>query len=148
MPANQPDQNVKNHAASDPAFITVLLILLTNVVLALYITVRQWPLHSRSHLWWIVVSVALVMLALRVRAYATKNQDRIIRLEERLRYAALLTPAELSRASALTMGQIVALRFASDAELPSLIDRTLKENLVPKQIKQSITTWRPDYQRV
>ena len=148
MPSNQPEQSFKKHTASDPVFITIGLILLVNVVLALYITIRDWPLHSRSHLWWIVVSVALVMLALRVRGYATRNQDRIIRLEERVRYAALLPPAELARAAGLTMPQIVALRFASDAELPALVDRALAENLAPKQIKQSITTWRPDHQRV
>ena len=124
------------------------LVLLANVILAGYITVRDWPIHSRSHLWWIVVSIALLILTLRVRAYATKNQDRIIRLEERFRYAAVLPPAALERSAALTLPQIIALRFASDAELPTLIDRATRENLTPKQIKQSITDWQPDHQRV
>ncbi len=148
MPSTQPDQNFKNHASVDYGYIAAGLILIANLVLAIYITIRDWPLHSRSHLWWIVVAIALVLVVVRLRGYATRNQDRIIRLEERLRYAALLQPAQLDRASALTMGQIVALRFASDAELPALLDRTLAENLASKQIKQSITTWRPDHQRV
>ena len=72
----------------------------------------------------------------------------MIRLEERQRMAALLPAPLLARAGALTERQIVALRFASDAELPTLVDRTLTENLAPKQIKALIATWRPDYYRV
>ena len=143
-----PAQSFKNHASRDPQFLSVLLIFVVNFILACYITLRDWPLHSRSHLWWIVLSIAFMMLVMRIRAYGTKNQDRIIRLEERFRYAAILPPAVHERAAALTLPQIIALRFASDAELPTLIDRATRENLTPKQIKASITDWQPDLQRI
>ena len=141
-------QNSKSHASRDPYFIAIALVFLANVILAVVYTIRQWPMHSRSHLWWIVTAVALMTLTMRLRAYATKNQDRIIRLEERFRYAAVLAPATLEKAAALTLPQIIALRFASDAELPALIDRALRDDLAPKQIKASITDWQPDHHRV
>ena len=142
-------QNFKNHSRFDPPFhFFVLPVLMTNLVLSVYITIRDWPIHSRSHLWWIVVSIALMLLGFRTRIYSLGVQDRLIRLEERLRFMALLPAAELDQTNALTIKQIVALRFASDAELPKLVRRTLAENLTPRQIKQSIEAWRPDYTRV
>ena len=141
-------QNFKNHTRRDPVFMAVLLAFAVDIVLAIYYTIAQWPRHSRSHLWWIVLSIAWFLLAGLARSYATKNQDRIIRLEESLRYAALLSTADLARTRSLTTPQIVALRFASDAELPALFERTLAENLAPKQIKQIIVVWRPDHNRV
>jgi hypothetical protein len=146
MPA---PQNFQNHARWDPPFHFVLApILLINFGLSIYYTIHQWPEHSRSHLWWIVMSVAVFLIAGKARSYALQTQDRVIRLEERLRFAALLSPAELAATSKLTLKQYTALRFASDAEVPALIRRTLAEGLAPKQIKQSIVTWRADYDRV
>lgn len=146
MPA---PQTFKNHARFDPPFHFFLgPILLTNIVLSFYITVRDWPAHSRSHLWWIVMSFAWFLIAAKARSYALAAQDRTIRLEERIRFAALLAPSEAAQANALGMKQVVALRFASDAELPALVRRTIAENLTAKQIKESIVTWRPDFDRV
>ncbi len=146
MPATQ---NFKNHTRFDPPFHFFLVpVLLANVILSIYITVRDWPKHSRSHLWWIVISIALFLLLGTMRRYAAANQDRIIRLEERLRYAALLTPVQLTQSQNLTRPQVIALRFASDAELPGLMERALAENLGPKQIKQSIVSWRADNHRI
>ena len=141
-------QSAQSHASNDYVFIAVAFILLINLIFAVYYTIREWPNHPHTHPWWIVMSIALFIMAFKTRSYAQVEQDRIIRLEERLRYAAILPPAELAAARALTLPQIIALRFASDSELPTLIRRTLAESLPPKAIKAAITDWQPDYHRV
>jgi hypothetical protein len=75
-------------------------------------------------------------------------QDRIIRLEERLRLASLLDAPMGARIGELTVSQLVALRFASDAEVPALVARALNDKLDRKTIKASIQNWRGDYFRV
>ncbi len=142
-------QSYSNHARFDPSFhFFVLPVLLLNLIFSVYVTIHRFPEHRALFHWWIVMSIALIILAGRVRGYALKAQDRVIRLEERQRLATLLPPPELASSHALTEAQLIALRFASDAELPALVRRTLAENLTPKQIKQSITNWRPDHFRV
>ena len=98
-----------------------------------------------------VISVALLLMASAilglvalVRLYATRLQDRIIRLEMRLRLAALGRERDTPR---LSTRQLVALRFASDAELATLVDRALAENLTGDQIKRAVTNWQPDRMR-
>ena len=93
-----------------------------------------------------VIAALLVLLAIS-REYTVKLQDRIIKLEMRLRAAAVLTPPQQTALFRLEKRQIVALRFASDAELPALIERAERERLSPTQIKQAITTWVPDWDR-
>jgi hypothetical protein len=142
-------QNFKNHTRFDPAwhyFIVPMLII--NIGFAITAAVRHWPNHAHLLVWCIVMSIVLFMAVGIARGHSLKAQDRIIRLEEKLRYAALLSPEDLAHTHALTVRQIIALRFASDAELPALLHRALNENLSEKQIKQSITTWRPDHLRV
>ncbi|GAC1356134.1 MAG: hypothetical protein NVSMB3_02130 [Acidobacteriaceae bacterium] len=142
-------QSYSHHARVDPPFHYVLLpVLLFNLFFSISSTIHNWPFHRELFLWWIVMSVALIVLAGRSRSSALRAQDRIIRLEERLRLAALLPASDLHGTQSLTEAQFIALRFASDAELPSLVRRTLSEHLTPKQIKQAITTWRPDNYRV
>jgi hypothetical protein len=148
MPSNAP-QSFQNHARRDVVFLTVGVIFLINAIAQIVRTVQINLHHFNFYsILRLAVSIALVLLALTVRRYATHNQDRLIRLEERLRFAAILPPTLLTQSAALTEKQYVALRFASDAEIPTLIQRTLTENLAPKQIKEAITTWRTDDFRV
>ena len=88
---------------------------------------------------------ALVLVAMS-RIYTVRLQDRIIRLEMRLRLAGLL-PHRQADIERLALRQLVALRFASDAELVALMDRALVENLTSDQIKRAVRNWQADYQR-
>jgi len=81
------------------------------------------------------------------RRYTTALQDRIIKLEMRVRAAAFLTPEQQRLLMQLDTKQIVALRFASDAEMPALLERAAREKLPPKEIKRAIKAWVPDYDR-
>jgi hypothetical protein len=96
----------------------------------------------------IVVALALLLGFLTVRLMALSVQDRVIRVEERLRYDRVL-PADLKpRVAEITLNQFVSLRFASDAELPALARKVLDEKLDNrKTIKQLIKNWKPDYLR-
>jgi hypothetical protein len=93
------------------------------------------------------VLLCLFLLLSIGRLYTTKLQDRIILLEERLRVASLLTPAQQARFAELTPKQVAALRFASDAELPALFERTVAEGLKPDAIKRAVSHWRADHRR-
>ncbi|MGI8959944.1 MAG: DUF6526 family protein [Bryobacteraceae bacterium] len=139
-------QTRSNHVRRDPAFhfflIPALLLLLLWSVIHL---VRHLETSSVAFL---VITVLMLVTALKSRLYALKMQDRIIRLEERLRLSRLLPEAFRLRLDELNESQLIALRFASDAEVPGLVQRTLNENLGAKQIKEAIRDWRPDYLRV
>ncbi len=98
---------------------------------------------------WVVVCLGFILLSLAARLQALTAQDRGIRLEEKLRYREVLSPELAKRAEALRTGQIIALRFASDAELAGLVERTLNGEFAKnKEIKQAIKDWRGDYLRV
>ena len=88
-----------------------------------------------------------ISLLLISRSYTTRLQDRIIRLEMRMRTASLLTPEQQRLLTTLRIKQLVALRFASDAEIPVLLDRTAREHLPPDEIKKAIKTWVADHDR-
>jgi len=88
--------------------------------------------------------IALLLIS---RSYITRLQDRIIRLEMRLRGVGVLTPEQQRLLGTAGMKQIVALRFASDAELPGLLERAVREQLRPDDIKRAIKTWVPDLDR-
>lgn len=90
------------------------------------------------------LTAAVMCLAAISRIYIVRLQDRIIRLEMRLRLTRLGREADFAR---LSTRQLVALRFASDAELLPLVDRALAENLTGKEIKQAVRDWQADYHR-
>ena len=94
-----------------------------------------------------MVAAALAVAVTKSRLSTLRVQDRVIRLEERLRLTVLLPEPLRSRIPELTEGQLIALRFASDDELPKLVERALSEKLSREDIKKSIQTWRPDYWR-
>ena len=145
MPERKP-QTYANHARIDPWFhFFVLPVLLITVIGTLVHLARHPHLFG---VWHVVLAFALLVLAVKARMYALKAQDRVIRLEERLRLAALLPEPLRARIGELDARQLIGLRFASDAETPALVERTLTEKLTQKQIKQAIQNWRPDYHRV
>jgi hypothetical protein len=144
--ANTTPQSYANHGRLDPPFHFFLVPLcFAAVILSVILLVR----HPRmSSILWVILAVGLLTVTTRARMYAVKVQDRVIRLEERLRLAMLLPEAARPRIGELTESQLIGLRFASDAELPALAMRALNEGLTRKQIKSSIQSWRPDVFRV
>ena len=140
-------QSYANHTRWHPPFhFFVLPVMLINFVWAIVDCAKNPGWYQG---WWIVVSVALVVLTFLVRLNSLKVQDRVIRLEEQLRYQQLL-PADLAaQARALSAGQIIALRFASDEELEGLIREVLGGRLTKSaEIKKAIKNWRGDTFRV
>ena len=143
----RPPQTAEKHARYVPLFHGWTFgLLLVNLVWAIIQLVR---LPSVGSVIGLGFAVAVILTAFFARAFAVGVQDRVIRLEERMRLAELL-PADLRpRIGELTTRQLVALRFASDAELPGLVRRVLSEELRDKNaIKRLIVTWRPDHARV
>jgi uncharacterized membrane protein YdbT with pleckstrin-like domain len=141
------EQNVANHVRLFPPFhFFVLPVFILNFGWSIY----RWRTFGFSWDGFLAVLVALALLVgfLSARSFALKVQDRVIRLEERLRYQRLL-PADLQpRIGEFTVGQLVSLRFAGDAELPALARRVLDEKLNErKAIKQLVKNWNPDYLR-
>ena len=94
--------------------------------------------------WFVVLGAVLVMTVSLLRTFALTLQNRIIRLEMQVRLARLGRERDLAR---LALPQLIALRFASDAELPALVDRTITEQLPPDQIKRAVTDWQADFLR-
>jgi len=141
------NQTYANHTRWHPPFhFFVLPVMLINFFWAVGAFVKE---PGKTSGWWIVVSLALLLLTFLVRTNSLKVQDRIIRLEENLRYQQLLTPALAKQCSMLRIGQIVALRFAPDEELAELVNAVVMGKLTkPAEIKQAIKNWRGDTFRV
>jgi uncharacterized protein DUF6526 len=144
--AEQSAQNFSNHARYDPLFHFFALPVFAITLIAAIVHLVRWP--GLCSAWLLVVVLAATVLTVKVRMYPLKVQDRVIRLEERLRLATLVDPAFRPRIGELTEAQLVALRFASDAELPALAVRALNEKLPAIEIKKAIQHWRPDNWRV
>jgi hypothetical protein len=144
--SKQVPQTRENHAKLDPPFHFFLIPLGFVVLVWALVNVFRHPSTGSGLL--AGLAFLFILLALKARAYALKVQDRLIRLEERLRLAALLDTANCGRIAELTESQLIALRFASDAEVPVLAARALNEKLDRKGIKAAIQQWRGDYFRV
>jgi hypothetical protein len=142
-----PEQNIANHTKVVPVFhFFAIPVFIINFGWSLF---RLKALEfSFAGVFGVILAAALVVLVFEARLFALAVQDRLIRLEEWLRYERVL-PADLqARIGELTIGQIVSLRFASDAELPALARKVLDEKLVQrKAIKLLIKNWKPDYLR-
>ena len=139
-------QTYKNHTRLLPLFhLFVLPALLLNL---LHDIRRAWRYPSEGTVFVVVVSAALLTLALLARIQALTVQDRVIRLEMRLRLRQVLPPELHGRINDLTHRQLVALRFASDAELPVLVREILDGKLqTGKEIKLRVKNWQGDWLR-
>jgi len=139
-------QTYKNHPRLLPAFhFFVLPVLLLNLLNELR---RAWRNPSEGAVFIVVVAAALLTLAFLSRIQALTVQDRVIRLEMRLRLRQVLPPELHGRIDTLTHRQLVALRFASDAELPELVREILDGKLqTSKEIKQRVKNWQADWLR-
>jgi Family of unknown function (DUF6526) len=147
------EQNFSNHVKFVPSFHFFLIpVLLINIVVHIY-TLFKYPMDSPFRIFLavfsLVLAVALLVLAFLARIFALGVQDRVIRLEECLRYERLLPDDLRTRFGEFSINQLVSLRFASDAELPVLA-RTVLDGKVNdrKTIKRMVQNWRSDHQRV
>ena len=140
-------QNYANHTRYVPVFLALLVILLLTVIGSIVNLYHSIGDHQRLYgaALILVLSVCMLVLAFHARAFPLKAQDRAIRAEENLRHFVMTGKLLDPRLSAL---QIVALRFASDAEFVALAARAANESLAPKVIKQAVKTWRADEYRV
>ena len=144
-------QSRSNHVRLDPKFQFILVpVWLLLVILSVVIAVHA--LHNGGSwilaIWTVFLTLMLGYVAAVARIYALKVQDRVIRMEERLRMASLL-PEELKRRiSELSEDQLIGLRFASDGELAERVRETLEQRLTRSQIKDRVQQWRPDNWRV
>lgn len=141
-----PPQSYSNHARYDWSFHFTLIPACLLLLIGAIVHVYRYPAMRTA--WWMLAFVlTFIWACFKMRLYALRNQDRIIRLEETLRMSRLC-PDVAGRASELSTNQIVALRFCSDPELPALAKRALDEKLSNKDIKQAIKDWRGDHTRI
>jgi len=143
----QPDQNYANHKRFHPLFhFMAAPILAINLIVRIVIAFR---FYSMMAVWEVLVAFALLAGVFLARYYGLRNQDRIIRLEERLRLERLLPDDLRARVGDLRTSQLIGLRFCSDAELPDACRAVLAgDGPTLDAIKQRVKSWRPDYHRV
>jgi uncharacterized membrane protein YciS (DUF1049 family) len=141
------EQNLANHGKFLPPFhFFVVPVLTINLIYSLYWSGKMG--FAPRGILQVLVVAALAVGFLSARMMALKVQDRVIRLEERLRYERVLPPELKPRIGEFTVSQLVALRFACDAELPALARKVLDDKICErKAIKQMVKTWKPDYLR-
>lgn len=139
-------QNFENHARFVPLFhFVVAPIFILNIVWQIVRVIRHFSFDTVVSL---LVAVALFLLALTARIMALTVQDRVIRLEMRLRMQEQLPGDLRARIPEFTVDQLISLRFASDAELPALAQKVLDDKLTnQKAIKKLVRDWQPDLLR-
>jgi hypothetical protein len=139
-------QTRANHAKIVPIYHFVAFgVLLVNLG---YAGLQVWRARDFTTILQLLMALTLLILFLAMRIFALSVQDRVIRLEERLRLERLLPPELRGRIAELSTAQLVALRFASDGELTDLVRSVLAEKLLDRRaIKERIHEWRPDYER-
>ena len=139
-------QTFANHVRFHPLFhFFILPVMMLNALFAIILLIREPHVASA---WILILSIALLMAVLQIRFYALRVQDRVIRLEERLRLASILPEPLRARIPELSMSQLIGLRFASDDELPSLVERALAQKLGAMEIKKAVVNWRADQCRI
>ena len=139
-------QTLANHVRLDPlVHFFVFPVAAITFVWTIVNLVRSPDLYHGEM---VVLAAAGLVAVAKIRLYSLKVQDRVIRLEERLRLSNVLPENLRGRIGELSEGQLVALRFACDAEVPALVEKSLSSNLKNPEIKKEIKTWRADYFRV
>jgi hypothetical protein len=138
-------QNYGNHRRWNPPWhFVVVPILLLNAVIAIVLLVRT---PSRATAWAALVALTLVAALALLRRMALRVQDRVIRLEEHLRLGRLM-PDRHEEIEELSRGQLIAIRFASDLEVPHMLDRITRGEITSQdEIKRAVQHWRPDHLR-
>jgi hypothetical protein len=140
-------QNYQNHIRYFPLFHFVLAPLLALNLLWQTVRLYQEPSWDRAE--FVLLSLTFLIMILAARMQALKAQDRVVRLEESLRYHRVLSPDLAFQAEQLPTGNKVALRFASDEELPELVKKAINGEFAnSKEIKLAVKNWRGDYLRV
>lgn len=140
-------QTYANHTRFHPPFHYFLA---PGALVLIVLTVVNVFLHYSQLNAWILLLMAILFFAalFLLRLYPLKAQDRIIRLEERLRLQTILSAGLARRVPELTEAQLIALRFASDSELPALVEKVLASKMPAREIKKNIAAWRADTFRV
>ena len=139
-------QSLKNHSRFDPYFhLVTFSALVANLVVAIVYLVHHFGFYSA---WLVFLSIVIFVPCFILRIYPLKVQDRVIRLEERLRLQALAPEEWHTQIYKLTEDQLIGLRFAGDDEVVELAKQTLEHHLDRKQIKERIKNWRADNWRV
>lgn len=139
-------QSFKNHGRFDPPFhFFIVPVLAATLIIAIVHLVMHFNFEGA---WLVVLSIAGVVLVFKVRLYSLKVQDRVIRLEERLRLQSLAPQEWHAQFAHLNEDQLIGLRFAADDEVVALAKLALEQKLTRKQIKERIKSWRADDWRV
>lgn len=144
--AGEPEQNLANHSRTDYLYVAGAGLIVVALLISLWGLISAPSVGSIGY---VLLCAGIVCGYWRIRTYALILQDRIIMMEMRVRLERLLGSGEREKIAKLTRPQLIGLRFASDGELPELVEKTLRENLVKAgDIKKLVKNWQADHQRV